>query len=175
MFNDVLLEIAGLRYVIITYIALILLTCVIFWIATRSFDWSKGNVRCFGLLYGMPGAARTVLALSLGRFFLVVVSAVLCERTGIHQLAMLLVLTLVINVILVDYKGLFLEVFSYLGTFAILFLQRLLYLYYQQVEHSWAMMAMAVLMGLFAVLYATYGMVRMVDKIMKRDMMKNER
>ena len=48
-------------------------------------------------------------------------------------------------------------------------------MYYLQVEQNWTLMVMVVLMGIFAVLYATFGMVRMMDKIMKKDMEKNER
>lgn len=175
MFNNILLEIINLRWFIITYVVAVLLVYIFFWFRTRSFDWNKGNVRWFGVLYGLPAVCRVLLGLSLGRFFIIMVSAFLCKSTGIYQLAVLLVLTIIINCILVDYKGIFAELISYLGIFGILFLQRVIYMYYLQVEQNWTLMVMVVLMGIFAVLYATFGMVRMMDKIMKKDMEKNER
>lgn len=169
MIDNILIEILNFKWLIIAYIGVTLLACMGIWIYTAKFNWSKNKMRIFGLLYRLEGKKRTAVVLIWGRFLFVLITAVFCGNIGVYHTVVLIIFTAIINIVQVDYKGLFGDMGVYLAISAIAFVQSMLYHYFIEVDKLWAIMAMVILLGIFEVLYGTYNMLVSYNKIITKE------
>lgn len=170
MWDNIVLEIINLRWLICTYVVIIVAFCILYWIGTAKFQWSFFKIRCFGALYHVSAKNRIAITLAMGRYLFILISAILCSYTGIYHVAILLVFSLMINVIEVNIKKLLGDLAIYMAVFAILLLQNILYHYYVQVERSLIIITMVILLGIFTALYSTYHFIVSYDEILKKEM-----
>ena len=170
MWDNVVLEIYNLRWLISAYVLAVVLMCAFFWLQTARFRWTRSKIRYFGMLYRVSTRTRLAVTLALGRYMFILVSVVLCTYTGIYHVAVLLVFSLAINVIEVDIKKIFGDLVVYAAIFAIMLFESILYQYYFQVEKSAAVIIMVVFLGIFAALYSTYSFITSYDRILKNEM-----
>ena len=170
MWDNIVLEIYNLRWLISAYVITVVAFCAFFWANTVRFRWSRSKIRYFGAIYHVSSRTRIAITFALGRYAFILVSVVLCAYTGIYHMAVLLVFSLAINVIEVDIKRIFGDVAVYIAVFAIMLLESILYKYYIQMERAAGIMAMVVLLGIFVALYSTYNFIISYDRILKNEM-----
>lgn len=170
MWDNIVLEIYNLRWLISAYVIAIVVACFLFWLGTSGFAWTKTKIRIFGVLYDLSEKSKAAATFAFGRYIFIIVSTVMCSYTGIYHMAVLLIFSLTICILEVDFKNIFGDIAVYIAVYAIMMLESIMYKYYIQVENSAVIMVMTVMLGIFVSLYSTYHLIVSYDRILKKEM-----
>ena len=167
MLDNVIDEIINLKWVVVIYSLIIILACGIIWLSTKEFSWLKKNTTAFALFYNLSKPQVIAFALIIGRLCFVLCSAIFCKYVNLGYLVVFVLFAIIIALLTKDVKTFISSLLNSVAIFVILYLERSLYNYYLTVERLWLVIAMLVMMGLFAVLYSALQSINAYERIIE--------
>lgn len=155
MLNQLLREVANLKWYVVIYAVAAVLFCAVIYFETREFDWSFRRIRAFSILYSMNRNGRIAVGLLLGRFVYVICMALFGGSDGFWDLLVVLMFTIAISIASRSWKNL-LQIFAYAAVFLISLTENMFISFYREVDNNTMIFVVAIFFGVFAVMYACY-------------------
>lgn len=166
MGTDIVDEILGYRWFIISELAVGILFIIAMFILTRKFGWKGWKVRTFGSFFNLDDRMIWAIALLFTRYIFVVSAVIFRTTMGISQLALLLALAIIFNLVRLDIPGLLVDTVTYGVVFGALVVCNMFDRYMDRVGGDTQILIVSGFMGLFIVLHSTYYTLVTFQKIM---------
>ena len=168
--------IVDLVYFFVVAVIFLLVIAVSFAIFCKKFKFNDKNVEIYGLLLNLNTTSLISIATITINYLFLVWWMISFKGVNIIYIAITLVLVLISEAVIDNFKGLWLSMLLSIVNCAAIYVIYLIYQYVTVEAFSWVLMLVLGLVVLFVFLYFTYNLFRQINNIViKHKYLKNKK